>query len=63
MNFFPSNLKEAALRWFIELGANAIVDWLAMSNLFLTKYNEYYWGWDLKGDDIFKIPQKEDETL
>ena len=34
-----------------------------MSNLFLTKYKEYYRGQDLKGGDIFKMSQKDDETL
>lgn len=34
-----------------------------MSNLFLNKYKEYCRGHDLKGDDIFKMSQMEDETL
>ena len=63
LKLFPSTLKEAALRWFMSLGANAVVDWPAMSNLVLNKYKEYCRGHDLKGDDIFKMSQKEDETL
>lgn len=47
----------------MSLGANVMADWPAMSNLFLNKYKEYCRGHDLKGDDIFKMPQKEDETL
>ena len=34
-----------------------------MINLFLDKYKEYCRGHDLKGDDIFKMSQREDETL
>lgn len=63
LKLFPSTLKEAALRWFIRLGTNAVADWNAMRNLFLSKYKEYYRGLDLKGGDIFKMSQKEDETL
>ena len=47
----------------MSLGANAVQDWQDMKNLFLTKYKDYCWGPDLKGDDIFKISQREDETL
>jgi hypothetical protein len=43
LNFFPSTLKEASLRWFMGLGANLI------------KYKEYCRGQDLKGDDILKM--------
>ena len=31
--------------------------------MFLSKYKVYYRGSDGKGDDIFKMSQKEDETL
>ena len=34
-----------------------------MSNFFLQKYKEYCRGQDMKGDDIFKMSQKEGETL
>ena len=34
-----------------------------MSNLFLQKYEEYYRGHDMMGDNIFKMSQKEGETL
>ena len=44
-------------------GANPIVDWLTMNNLFLTKYKEYCKGQDLKGGDIFKMFQKDDEIV
>ena len=63
LKLFASTLKEAGLRWFMELGANTLTDWLGMSNLFLKKYKEYYRGQDLKGDDIFKMSQKDGETL
>ena len=63
LKLFPSTLKEAALRWFMSLGASDVPDWQTMSNLFLAKYKDYCWGHDLKGDDIFKMSQREDETL
>ena len=63
LKLFPSTLKEASLRWFMSLCANAMIDWQNMSNLFLNKYKEYCRGHDLKGDEIFKMSQREDETL
>lgn len=47
----------------MSLGANTVQDWPRMRNLFLSKYKEYCRGRDLKGDDIFKMSQREDETL
>ncbi len=47
----------------MSLGANVVIDWPTMSNLFLNKYKEYCKGHDLKGDDIIKMSQKEDENL
>ena len=63
LKLFPSTLKEVALRWFMSLGANAIPNWQAMKDLFLDKYKDYCQGPDLKGDEIFKMSQREDETL
>ena len=47
----------------MSLGANVVIDWKNMSNLFFNKYKEYCRGHDLKGDDIFKMSQRKDETL
>lgn len=55
MKLSTSSLKEASLRWFMLLGANAIRYWDAMKNIFLAKYKEYYMGDDIKGDDILKM--------
>lgn len=60
---FPATLKESALRWFMGLGANAAGTWDEIHNLFLEKYKEYCKGSDPRGDDIFRMSQKEDETL
>ena len=38
LKLFPSTLREDTLRWFMSLGANAMIDWKNMSNLFLNKY-------------------------
>ena len=43
------------------LGANAVANWIEMSNFFLQKYKEYCQ--DMKGGDIFKMSEKGGETL
>ena len=45
------------------LGANVACTWDEMQTLFLDKYKEYCKENDSRGDDIFRISQKEDETL
>ena len=45
------------------LRANAIGTWDEMQTLFLDKYKEYCKENDSRGDDIFWISQKEEETL
>ena len=45
------------------LGANAIGTWDEMQTLFLDKYKEYCKASGSRGDDVFKISQKEEETL
>ena len=41
LKLFPVTLKESTLRWFINLGANAVGTWDEMQTLFLDKYKEY----------------------
>ena len=45
------------------LGANAIGTWDEMQTLFLDKYKEYCKASSSRGDDIFKISQREEESL
>lgn len=45
------------------LGANVIGTWDEMQTLFLEKYKDYCKESDPRGDEIFRISQKEDETL
>ena len=45
------------------LGANVVGTWDEMQTLFLDKYKEYCKAFGSKGDDIFGISQKEEETL
>ena len=45
------------------LGANATRSWDEMQALFLDKYKEYCKASGSRGDDIFMISQKEEETL
>ena len=63
LKLFPTTLKDLALRWFMGLGANATGTWDEMQTLFLDKYKEYCKANDSRGDDIFRISQKEGETL
>jgi hypothetical protein len=63
LKLFPATLKESALRWFMGLGANVAVNWDEMQALFLEKYKEYCKASGTRGDDIFRISQKEEETL
>ena len=45
------------------LGANAATTWDEMQALFFEKYKEYCKTSSTRGDDIFEISQKEEETL
>ena len=45
------------------LGANVIGNWDEIQTLFLDKYKEYCKAYGSLGDDIFRISQKEEETL
>ena len=63
LNFFPLTLKELALRWFMGLGANVATTWDEIQALFLEKYKEYCKASGIRGDNIFRISQKEEETL
>ena len=63
LKLFLATLKELALRWFMGLGANATGTWDEMQTLFLDKYKEYCKKNDSRGDDIFRVSKKEEETL
>ena len=45
------------------LGANATGTWDEMKTLFLDKCKEYFKASGSRGDDVFQISQKEEETL
>ena len=47
----------------MDLAANVAGTWDEMQTLFLDKYKEYCKENDSRGDAIFRITQKEDETL
>ena len=63
LKLFRTTLKESALRWFMGLGANTIGTWDEMKTLFIEKYKEYCKENNSRGDDIFRISQKDEETL
>ena len=62
LKIFPATLKGAALRWFIGMEGNTIRTWHDMKQGFLKKYEDYCKSRDIK-EEIFKITQKNDESL
>lgn len=62
MKDFLPTLKGNALRWFMILGCDRIINWNQMKQAFLTKYQEYFKAQDRK-EELFKMSQKEDESL
>lgn len=63
LKLFPTTLKESTLKWFMSLGANTMTTWDVMKEKFLEKYKDYCRGNDMHEDDIFRMLQKEDESL
>ena len=62
LKLFPATLKEAALHWFMGLGGNSIRTWDEMKQRFLKKYQDYCKVRDIR-EEIFRMTQKEEETL
>jgi hypothetical protein len=62
LKLFPATLKGNALRWFMSLGGENISTWVQMRQFFLNKYQDYCRTRELR-EELFKMSQKEDETL
>lgn len=62
LKLFPATLKGVALRWFMGLGFASTRTWNDMKETFLSKYQDYCRTKDLK-EEVFKMSQKEDESL
>ena len=62
LKLFPATLKDNALRWFMILGGGTVTNWDRMKQVFLEKYKEYCNTKD-KREELFKMVQKEDESL
>lgn len=62
LKLFPATLKDSALKWFISVGVHSITTWGQMKEDFLGKYRYYCMPSNLK-DEVFKMTQKEDESL
>lgn len=60
LKLFPAALKESILRWLMGFGANVAGTCDEMQTPFLEKYKEYSKENYSRGDDIFRISQKED---
>ena len=58
----PSTLKGAALKWFMGLVTQSIRTWNDMKQAFLDRYLDYCMPTNHK-DEVFKMMQKEDESL
>ena len=59
---FLATLKGKVLRWLMSLGRDNIANWNQMKQAFLKKYHEYYRAKERK-EELFKMNQKEDESL
>jgi hypothetical protein len=62
LKLFPAALKGNALIWFMSLGGEKISTWVQMRQIFLHKYQDYCRTRERK-EELFKMSQKEDETL
>jgi hypothetical protein len=62
LKLFPSTLKVASLQWLMGLGGDSIQTWDEIKKVFMKKYQDYYKGRELE-EEIFKMTQKEDESL
>ena len=62
LKLFPTTLKDNTSRWFMSLGGGTITNWDRMKHVFLEKYQEYCNTKD-KREELFKMVQKEDESL
>ena len=62
LKLFPTTLNDNALRWFMSLGEGTVTTWDRMKQVFLEKYQEYCNTKD-KREELFKMVQKDDESL
>lgn len=62
LKLFLVTLKGATLQWFMGLGSASIQTWGDMKETFLSKYQDYCRTRDLR-EEIFRMTQKEDESL
>lgn len=62
MKLFAATLKDEALKCFMGLGTHTIRTWEEMKRVLLEKYMDYCMPHNLK-DEVFKMTQKEDESL
>ena len=62
LKLFPATLKDNALHWFMSLGGGTVTNSDRMKQVLLEKYQEYCNTKD-KREELFKMVQKEDESL
>lgn len=62
LKLFPSNLKDATLRWFMGLLGDNITTWAQMQQSFNNKYMDYCRSKDTK-EEIFRMTLGLDESL
>lgn len=63
LKLFPSTLNDSALHWLMSLGEDSVIDWDTMKEKFIRKYKDYCRGSYMRGDDIFRMQQKDEESL
>ena len=54
LKLFPATLKDATLKWFIDLGEYSIRTWEELKTTFLDKYKDYCIPHNLK-DEVIKM--------
>ena len=62
LNLFSATFKDRAIKWFMNLGRNAIRTWDDMKRVLLEKY-KFYCIHHVLRNQIFKMNQEEDESL
>lgn len=62
LKLFPCTLKDATLRWFMELPRNSITTWAQIHQAFNNKYRDYCRSNETKGE-IFRMTMGNDESL
>ena len=62
LKLYPETLKDGVIKWLMGLGTHTIKTWEEIKNVFFENYRYHCMPHDLKYE-VFKMMQKEDESL